>query len=70
MLRGGLDVEEEIRHEEVQKGTSKHDRLDVEAEGSHEKVQKGRENTVDWTLKQRKVTRKSKMEEQARQIGR
>ena len=42
------------------KGTEKSGGLDVEAEEYTEEVQKEQERAVDWTLKRRKGTRKSK----------
>ena len=43
--------------------------LDVEAAGRHEEVQKGSRSVVDWTLKKREGTRKSKKEAVAWWIG-
>ena len=51
------------------KGASKSGRLDLEAEERHEEVQKERERAVDWTLRRRGGTRKSKRSEKERRIG-
>jgi len=44
--------------------------LDVEAEGRHDEVQKRSQSWLDWTLKQREGTMKSKKEVKAGWIGR
>jgi len=49
---------------------SKRGGLDVEAEERYAEVQKGRAIAADWTLKRRKGTMKSKMDEQSWRIGR
>ena len=51
------------------KGASKSGGLDFEVEGRQEKVQKERERAVDWTLRRRGGTRKSKRSEQELRIG-
>lgn len=43
--------------------------LDFEVEGRQEEVQKERERAVDWTLRRRGGTRKSKRSEQELRIG-
>lgn len=48
---------------------NKHGRLDVEAERRHEEVQKERASALDWMLKRRECTMKSKRDEKAWQIG-
>ena len=47
------------------KRKSKQVRLDVEAGGGHDEVQKGSQSWLDWTLKQREGTMKSKKEVEA-----
>ena len=65
LKRGGLDVEAEEGTEEVQNRKSKRGGLDVEAEEWHGEVQKGSQSVVDWTLKRRNGTEKSKKEVKA-----
>jgi len=43
--------------------------LDVEVEGRHDEVQKRSQSWLDWTLKQREGTMKSKKEVKAGWIG-
>ena len=45
-------------------------RLDVRDAGRHDEVQKGSQSLEDWTLKLCEGTMKSKMEAEARRIGR
>ena len=52
------------------KRKSKRGGLDVEAEEWHGEVQKGSQSVVDWTLKRRNGTEKSKKEVKAWWIGR
>ena len=56
-------------HRGSPKGKKRRGGLDVEVEECTEEVQKGRSCATDWTLKRRKGTQKSKMEEVARRIG-
>ena len=44
--------------------------MDVEVEGRHDEVQKRSQSWLDWTLKQREGTMKSKKEVKAGWIGR
>ena len=57
-------------HRGSPKGKKRRGGLDVEAEECTEKVQKERSGVVDWTLKQREGTMKSKKEVKAGWIGR
>ena len=59
-----------MRHGRSPKRKSKCGGLDVEAEEWHGEVQKGSQSVVDWTLKRRNGTEKSKKEVKAWWIGR